>query len=188
METSPQVELIALCSLQQLHKQFERMQHDSIRPRQCNMMHLCLPEGLRNSASHQVILKSEGGDVWHDAQLRWNGPNQLQPGYTVRHHRALIMLHLSKGRVRVRMALCMHIGSSAPMLGHRCSMAMYNMARSQLTKGLCLVSNCKKHDDQPLSKCLLLTMLIKVTVTVAVCSSEAFIQAAGIIAALCCYY
>lgn len=62
----------------------------------CSMMHMCLPEGLRNGASHQIVLKSEGGDVWHDAQLRWNGPNQLQPGYTVtnitqhtvRHHTA----------------------------------------------------------------------------------------------------
>ena len=51
-------------------------------------MQQCLPEGLRNGASHQIVLKSEGGDVWHGAQLRWNGPNQLQPGYTVTHHAA----------------------------------------------------------------------------------------------------
>lgn len=54
----------------------------------CNMMQQCLPEGLRNGASHQIVLKSEGGDVWHDAQLRWDGPNQLQPGDTVTHHAA----------------------------------------------------------------------------------------------------
>ncbi len=52
------------------------------------MMHMCLPEGLRNGASHQIVLKSEGGDVWHDAQLRWDGPNQLQPGDTVTRHAA----------------------------------------------------------------------------------------------------
>ena len=51
-------------------------------------MQQCLPEGLRNGASHQIVLKSEGGDVWHGAQLRWNVPNQLQPGYTVTHHAA----------------------------------------------------------------------------------------------------
>ena len=70
--------------------------------------------------------------------------------------------------MRVRMAVCMHIGSSASMQGHTCSMAICTMARSHLTQGFCLVSNCKKHNDQPLSKCLLVTMLIKVTVTVAV--------------------
>ncbi len=144
------------------------------------MVHQCVPEGLRNGASHQIVLKSEGGDVWHDAQLRWNSPNQLQPGYTLRHHMAQsqtshrahldITQHqqhctcLLRGLVRVRMAVCMHMGSSASMQGHTCSMAVCTMARSQLIR---LVSNCKRHDDQTLSMCLLVIMLISVTVIVA---------------------
>ncbi len=80
-------------SMQQLHKQIGRciIVYSMAANRQegrCIMVHQCVPEGLRNGASHQIVLKSEGGDVWHDAQLRWNGPNQLQPRYTVTNHKA----------------------------------------------------------------------------------------------------
>lgn len=91
----------------------------------CNTLHQCLPEGLRNGAGHQIVLKSEGGDVWHDAQLRWYGPNQLQPKCTVTHHRALTSWHLSGGLMRGRAPVCMRIGSSASMQGYTCSMATY---------------------------------------------------------------
>lgn len=51
-------------------------------------------------------------------------------------------------------------------------------------QGLCLASNRNKHDDQPLSKCLLVIMLISVTVTAADGSRAAFTQAAHVIAAV----
>ncbi len=58
-----------------------------------------------------------------------------------------------------------------------------NHGQSQLTQGLCLVSNCKKCDDPPLSKSLLVIVLIKVTVTVTD-GRAALTKAAGIITAV----
>ena len=208
-------------SMQQLHKQIGRctIVYSMAANRQegrCIMVHQCLPEGLRNGASHQIVLKSEGGDVWHDAQLRWNSPNQLQPGYTVRHqaahsqaphsqashshtsrgresditqhtfrhHTASTTLHLfSKALVRVRMAVCMHMGSSASMQGHQCSTAMYMMAaRSQLYKDCvwCLTA------ESVMTSCCQGTCWSpdKRHSHSSSCSRQACTQAAGIIAAI----
>ena len=43
-------------------------------------MELDLPVLSGDGAMKIIIFKSQGSNVWHDAQLSWNGPSQLQAG------------------------------------------------------------------------------------------------------------